>query len=163
LREFRKLKGAAFSAPFSLSHMAAVGDRHWTMLPVLSLCVLSLLFVLPLRGAHADILTGRWKITLTPDKETAERGEKEFTDTISFADGRFISTALAAKGFKPSKYRGDFEEREAEFDLDQESANEGVVIWIGEVRKGRMAGRLQWKKKDGTNVSFNFTGAKDSP
>jgi hypothetical protein len=111
----------------------------------------------------ASVLDGAaWRITVVPDKATAERGEKEFTDTISFAGGMFISSALAAKGFKPAKYRGDFEEQEAEFDLDQESADEGVAIWIGEVRKAKIAGRLQWKKKDGTNLIFNFSGTRDS-
>lgn len=132
------------------------------MASVLSLCLFGLLFFLPLPSLHADILTGRWKVTLIPDKATAERGEREFTDTISFAGGIFISSALAAKGFKSAKYRGDFEEREAEFDLEQQSESEGTVIWIGEVRGGKMAGRLQWKKKDGTNLSFNFSGTKES-
>ncbi len=127
-----------------------------SILFALLLCV----FSVPTR---ADILSGAWKITLTPDKATAGKGEREFTDTISFTDGKFSSIALAAKGFKPSKYRGDFEEREAEFDLDQQSETEGVAIWIGEVRGGKMAGRLQWKTKDGRNLAFNFIGSRISP
>ncbi len=111
-------------------------------------------------GAHADILTGSWKITVMPDKAAAEKGEKEFTDIISFVAGKFSSSALAAKGFKPAAYRGDFEEHEAEFDLEQRSESEGIAIWIGEVRNGKMSGRLQWKKKDGTNTFFDFLGSK---
>jgi hypothetical protein len=109
----------------------------------------------------AGVLDGAWKVTLIPDKATAEKREKEFTDTISFAEGKFHSAAFGAKGFKAAKYRGDFEEREAEFDLEQQSETAGVIIWIGEVRAGKMTGRLQWKRKDGTNLFFNFTGSKD--
>ena len=127
---------------------------------VVCLCLFGLLFYRPLSSLRADILTGCWRITLSPDKATAERGEKEFNDTISFADGKFSSSALAKKGFKPAKYQGDFEEREAEFDLDQESQSEGIVIWIGEIRGEKITGRIQWKKKDGRNLFFNFTGAK---
>lgn len=138
LREICRLKGAALSAPF---------------------CFL-VLVVFATNSLSADVLTGRWRIALTPDKATAERGEKEFSDTISFAGANFSSTALGAKGFKPAAYRGDFEEREAEFDLEQESETEGVAIWIGEVRGEKITGRLQWKKRDGTNLFFNFVGAK---
>ncbi len=101
-----------------------------------------------------------WKITAVPDEASAKSGAEKFDDLISFADGKFSSAALAARGFKPAKYRGDFEEREAEFDLEQQSETEGIVIWIGEVRRGKMTGRLQWKKKDGTNLIFSFSGTK---
>jgi hypothetical protein len=101
-----------------------------------------------------------WKITVVPDDASAKSGTEKFNDTISFAEGKFSSAALAQKGFKPAKYQGDFEEREAEFDLEQKSESEGIVIWIGEVRGAKITGRLQWKKKDGTNLFFNFTGAK---
>lgn len=127
------------------------------------LSIFAVLLFLPLSGAHADVLAGSWQITLTPDKATAEKGAAKFTDTVEFADGKFSSAVLATIGFKPAAYRGDFEEREAEFDLEQESESEGVAIWIGEVRGGKMTGRLQWKKKDGTNLFFNFSGSKASP
>ena len=113
--------------------------------------------------AHADLLTGSWKIILTPDQAAVEKGAKEFNDTISFAGGKFSSVALDAKGFKAAAYRGDFEEREAEFDLEQQSETEGVAVWIGEVRNGKITGRFQWKKKDGTNLLFEFTGSKAAP
>ena len=111
--------------------------------------------------AGGVILEGTsWKITAAPDEASAKNGAEKFDDTISFADGKFSSAALARKGFKLAKYQGDFEEREAEFDLEQESESQGIAIWIGELRGGKIAGRLQWKKKDGTNLFFNFIGAK---
>ena len=125
----------------------------------ISLCFVAAL-VLSLPDTRAEILTGSWKIALTPDKATAEKGEKEFTDLISFVGGKFSSTALSAKGFKPAAYRGDFEEHEAEFDLEQQSESDGIAIWIGEVRNGKITGRLQWKKKDGANFFFDFAGTK---
>lgn len=101
-----------------------------------------------------------WKITAAPDEASSKSGAKQFDDTISFANGKFKSATMAAKGFRPAKYRGDFEEREAEFDLEQESDDEGIVIWIGEVRGEKMTGRLQWKRRDGVNLFFNFSGAR---
>jgi hypothetical protein len=112
-------------------------------------------------SAGGVILQGTfWRITAAPDDASAKSGAEKFNDTISFADGKFSSAALARKGFKPAKYQGDFEEREAEFDLEQESQTEGIAIWIGELRGEKITGRLQWKKKDGTNLFFNFTGSK---
>ena len=91
---------------------------------------------------------------------TSGKGATEFTDIIAFTGGRFTSTVLKAKGYEPVKYRGDFEEREAEFEAEQTSESEGVAIWLGEIRGDRVTGSLQLRKKDGTNVSFNFTGSK---
>ena len=105
----------------------------------------------------------QWKLKVVPDKQTADKAETEFADTVSFTDGSFSSSALSAKGFKPARYRGDFEEKEAEFEAEQVSATEGVIIWMGEIRGDHIAGSLQWKKKDGANLQFNFTGTKASP
>ena len=105
----------------------------------------------------------RWKISVVPDKAAAEKGGKEFSDTIIFAGDKFSSTALDAKGFKPVSYRGDFEENEAEFEAEQVSETEGVVLWLGEIRSDRMSGTLQWKKKDGGTLLFDFTGTKVTP
>ncbi len=124
---------------------------------------LSLFLILWAQSAPGSVLDGVvWKIALVPDKTAAATGAREFVDRVTFEQGKFSSAALAEKGFKPAVYRGDFEEREAEFEADQESETEGVAMWLGEVRGDRIVGRLQWKKKDGTNLFFNFTGTKAS-
>ena len=111
---------------------------------------------------HAAMLDGtKLKVKMVPDKAAADKGEKEFEDELIFADGKFTSTALLRKGFKPSKYRGEFEEKEAEFEVEQLSETNGVANWQGEIRGTNAVGRLKWKQKDGSYLSYEFNGTKE--
>lgn len=96
------------------------------------------------------------KIKITPDK-----GEKAFDDTLSFADAKFSSAHFSSKGFKPAPYRGEKEEKDAEFEAEQTSDTDGVLNWQGEIRGKKVMGRLRWKKNDGTNLSFEFEGTTE--
>jgi hypothetical protein len=100
------------------------------------------------------------KVKVVPDKMTADKGEKEYTDTLSFSKGKFSSATFLARGFKPADYRGESEENEAEFEVEQTSGTNGVVNWQGEIRAKKVLGRLTWKKKDGTSLSYDFEGPK---
>jgi hypothetical protein len=111
---------------------------------------------------QAAMLDGtKWKIKVVPDKAAADKGEKEFEDELIFADGKFTSTALLRKGFKPSKYGGEAEEKEAEFEVEQLSETNGVANWLGEIRGTNAVGRLKWQQKDGSNLSYEFNGTKE--
>src|ERR1044071_9081605 len=72
------------------------------------------------------------RVTMSPDATAAKNGAKEFTDRLRFANGKFSSEYFAAKAFQPAKYRGEREEKEAEFELEQTSETDGVVNWLGE-------------------------------
>lgn len=120
--------------------------------------------VLLLAGAitiQAALLDGtKFKVKVVPDKATAEKGAKEFDDELIFADGKFTSTTLLRKGFKPSKYYAESEPNEAEFEVEQRSAGNGVATWTGEIRGTNTLGGLSWLQKSGTNFSYEFTGTK---
>ena len=117
---------------------------------------LLLLLAITCRAAFLDGTHS--KVKVVPDKMTADKGEKEFTDTLSFSKGKFSSATFLARGFKPADYRGEAEENEAEFEVEQTSETNGVVNWQGEIRAKNVVGRLTWKKKDGTSLSYNFDG-----
>ena len=111
---------------------------------------------------RAAFLDGtKCKVTLVPEKAAADKGEKKFSDTLTFADDKFTSTALLAKGFKPAPYRGEKEPNEAEFEVEQTSDTDGVVNWQGEIRGKKVVGRLRWTKTDGTHLAFEFEGATE--
>lgn len=113
-------------------------------------------------NCRAGVLDGtKWKVKVVPDKTAADNGEKEFDDELVFADGKFTSTALLGKGFKPSKYRGEVEPNEAEFEVEQVSETGGVVNWLGEIRGTNAVGRLRWTRKDRGNFAFEFSGNKE--
>ncbi|HXI83041.1 MAG TPA: hypothetical protein VNL17_03005 [Verrucomicrobiae bacterium] len=128
---------------------------------VLGGAIIGALFLLLAITCRAAFLDGtRSKVKVVPDKVTADRGEKEYTDTLSFSKGKFSSKTFLARGFKPADYRGESEENEAEFEVEQTSDTNGVVTWQGEIRAKKVLGRLTWKKKDGTSLSYDFDGSK---
>jgi hypothetical protein len=113
-------------------------------------------------ACYAAVLDGNHgKIRVIPDQTTADKGEKGFDDTLSFADGKFTSVFFLAKGFKPAAYNGEKEENEAEFEVEQTSATNGLINWLGEIRGKKLVGRLTWTKKDGRTFTYNFEGTND--
>lgn len=127
-----------------------------------ALLELTLLLTLSAAIGMAGFLDGtRWQITLVPEQDAAGKGAKAIEDKVSFADGKFSSAFFLARGFKPAKYKGETEINEAEFELEQTSKAEGVINWLGEIRRDEISGRLQWQKKDGTTWWYDFHGKKD--
>jgi|SRR5579862_210151 len=127
-------------------------------------CALAIVVALALIAINcwAAFLDGtRGNVKVTPDKAAADKGEKEFDDTLSFADGKFTSTSFLAKGFKPAAYKGETEENEAEFEVEQTSTTNGLIDWLGEIRGKKLLGKLMWKKKDGSTLTYNFEGTKE--
>jgi hypothetical protein len=113
-------------------------------------------------ACYAGVLDGNHgNIKVTPDPATADKGEKAFEDTLSFADGKFTSAFFLARGFKPAAYNGEKEENEAEFEVEQTSVTNGLINWLGEIRGKKFAGRLTWVKKDGPTFTYNFDGTND--
>lgn len=102
----------------------------------------------------------QWKIHLAPEKSDADKGEKAYDDTLKFADGRFTSSVLQARGFATATYKGELEPSEAEFEVEQTSESNGIATWLGQIRGNHVAGRLEWRKKSGVYVIYNFTGTK---
>jgi hypothetical protein len=122
--------------------------------------VMALGVAITCRAAFLDGTHG--KVKMTPNKAAVDKGEKEFDDTLTFADGKFSSSAFLARGFKPAVYRGESEENEAEFEVEQIGENtNSLVNWQGEIRGKRIVGRLTWKKTDGTSLSYDFDGTKE--
>jgi hypothetical protein len=126
---------------------------------------ITILSAMLLAGAgivQAGLLDGTtFKVKVVPDKATADKGEKGFEDELIFADGKFTSTALSRKGFKPSKYRAEAESWEAEFEVELVSATNGVAVWIGEIRGTNALGGLQWMQKGRGDYMFEFNGTKE--
>ena len=111
---------------------------------------------------HAGVLDGtKLKVKVVPDKAAADKGAKGFDDELIFADGICTSTALLQKGFKPSKYSGEVEPNESEFEIELVSATNGVVVWTGEIRGTNTLGGLQWMQAGHSNLMYEFTGTKE--
>lgn len=122
-------------------------------------------FAMLLAGAiivHAGLLDGtKWKVKVVPDKAAADKGAKGFNDELIFADGKFTSTTLLRKGFKPSKYHAEAEPHEAEFEAELVSATNGGATWTGEIRGTNTLGGLLWSQKGRGNFIYEFNGTKE--
>ena len=103
----------------------------------------------------------KWKVKVTPDKDSADKGAKAFDDEFIFAKGQFTSTALDAHGFKPGPYRFETEDAEIEWSADKESSTGDMAGWGGRVDGKTTTGNFHWQKKDGTSLFYKFTGTKE--
>ena len=99
-----------------------------------------------------------WKIKVTPDKEAAENGEKEFDDELIFAEGMVTATACVSHGFKPSVYLVTENDEVMKWQTIQHSEVEGVANWTGQIKDGKLTGKLAWAKRDGTRTTYTFAG-----
>jgi hypothetical protein len=105
-----------------------------------------------------------WKVTVTPDPDAANSGEKEFTDTLVFKGGKFIAEACAKYGFGPVDYHEEMAAggHTATFTAEPKSEKEGTAKWRGTVMASEMRGEMTWTKKDGTVLSYTFRGERAS-
>lgn len=149
-------------------------DFRWTMIvPAVGVCVLSLAAAPQAARPQAappqacqlarNMFEGRWNITLTPDDDTRQAGEKEFKDTLIFKGGIFASTAFEKRGFEPSVYEQDNRAGSiGGFDCAQTSkTGQGKTQWSGSITGSQVQGNLVWTKKDGTAVNFSYHGSKE--
>jgi hypothetical protein len=104
----------------------------------------------------------RWKVTVTPDSDAANAGEKEFTDVLVFKGGKFIAEACLKYGFEPVEYHEEMSPGgfTASFTAEPKSEKEGTAKWRGTISAGDMRGEMNWTKKDGTVLNYTFAGEK---
>jgi hypothetical protein len=140
-------------------------ETKTTLLVRLTPCALSIVALTAIAmNCWAGALDGiRANVRIVPADAPADKSDQGFDDTLSFADGKFSSTAFLAKGFQPARYDGEREEREAEFIVSQTNGIGEVIEWLGNIGGNHVGGRLHWKTKDGMKkVFYHFNGTKDS-
>lgn len=110
-------------------------------------------------AAFAGALDGTtWKIAVTPDDESARKGEAAYEDTLIFAGDHVTTTEGPKHGFYAAAYTGN--KRGTIFNATVPSISEGSATWSGEIKGDAVTGRISWRKKDGTRVRYSFSGKK---
>jgi hypothetical protein len=123
---------------------------------------LATMFVVANSAVHAERMDGtKWKAKVTPDKESADKGAKEFDDEFIFADGQFTSKAMQAHRFKTGPYRFETEGDDVEWAADKENSTEDMAGWGGRVNGKTTSGNFHWQKKDGTSLFYKFLATKE--
>jgi hypothetical protein len=112
-------------------------------------------------GHEVAMLDGTsWKLEVEPDAMTKDKGEKEFKETLTFADGN-ASLSAPKVGFEASPYTvSKTGEKELTFKASRTSAGEGSSVLTGIVRDKNVDGKLIWTKNDGSVLTYTFKGSK---
>ena len=118
------------------------------------------LFAQP-RPAPTSALEGsRWAVTVTPDEQAKQQGEKPFEDTLIFTQGKVSMSACAKYGFASSTYRASQAGEHWTFQTEQLSRKEGKTVWNAVTTGDAISGTLVWTKKNGAILHYTFEGKK---
>jgi hypothetical protein len=100
-----------------------------------------------------------WKLDVEPDKMAQDKGEKEFKETLMFADGS-VSLSAPKVGFESSPYSVlKAGEKDWTFKAERASAGE-TSLWTGTVKGNNVEGKLIYTKNDGAVLTYTFKGNK---
>ena len=129
---------------------------------ILGLVVPAILsFSVAIASNQVAVLDGTsWKVDVKPDSMTKDKGEQEFKETLTFADGN-VTMSVQKVGGAPSPYSvSKAGEKDMTFKAERSSAGEGNSIWTGTVHGNDLEGKLIWTKNDGTVLTYTFKGNK---
>ena len=110
--------------------------------------------------ARADSLDGTtWKVKVSPDKETAGKGERNFYDTLVFTEGKLTATAGLPHDFAAAACKVEVKGDIKFFNCEQ-SSKKDTMSWGGEAKGRSISGEMTWTK-DGTKLHFTFKGKQE--
>ncbi len=101
-----------------------------------------------------------WKVDVEPDSMSKDKGEKQFKETMTFADGS-VTLSAPKVGFAPSPYTvAKSGEKDWTFKASRSSVEEGSSVWTGLIHDKSVEGKLIWTKNDGAVLTYTFKGNK---
>jgi hypothetical protein len=101
-----------------------------------------------------------WKIEIEPDSMAKDQGEKQFKETLTFADGN-ITLSAPKVGSEVSPYSvSKAGEKDVTFKADRTSWGEGNAVWTGTIHEKEVKGKMILTKNDGAVLTYNFHGSK---
>lgn len=102
-----------------------------------------------------------WKIEVGPDSMAKQKGEKDYKEVLTFADGMVSMNEGQKVGFASSHYdlakSGD---KDWTFKTAQDSQSVGQTVWTGTIHESSMDGKMIMTKKDGSVLTYTFKGNK---
>ena len=120
-----------------------------------------ILSTVALASPKVAVLDGTsWKIEVEPDSMAKDKGEKQFKETLTFADGS-ITLSAPKVGSEASPYSvSKSGEKDMTFTAERSTAGEGSSVWTGTVHEKEVKGKMIWTKNDGTVLTYDFHGSK---
>jgi hypothetical protein len=101
-----------------------------------------------------------WKLEVKPDDMAKDKNEKEFKETLTFADGNItLSAPKVGKDASPYNVTKS-DEKEMTFNASRSSAGEGSSVLTGTIHGKDLDGKLVWTKNDGSVLTYTVKGSK---
>lgn len=120
-----------------------------------------ILSTVALASPNIAVLDGTsWKLEVKPDDMARDKKEKDFKETLTFADGN-ITLSAPKVGSAASPYSVTRSgEKDVTFKAERVSYGEGNSVWTGTVHGNDLEGKLIWTKSDGSVFTYSFKGNK---
>lgn len=103
----------------------------------------------------------KWVVQMTPDTASQQKGEKSFSDTLVFENGKVWMTECTKAGFESSQYTLSPAGEAWTFATEQVSLKEGRSAWTAAIQNETIKGSMTWTKKDGSTINYDFEGVKE--
>ncbi len=101
-----------------------------------------------------------WKIDVEPDQMAQDKGEKQFKETLTFADGN-VTLSAPKVGFEASPYSvTKAGEKDLTFKGVRTSVGQGTSVWTGTIHDNNIEGKLILTRSDGAVLTYTFKGNK---
>jgi hypothetical protein len=128
----------------------------WLAAPALAFCMVAY------ASEKVAALDGTsWKVELGPDHMAKEKGEKEYKEVLTFADGMVSMNEAQKVGFASSPYDlAKSGEKDWSFKTAQNSDSMGQSVWTGTIHEKGMEGKMILTKKDGAVLTYTFKGGQ---
>jgi len=102
-----------------------------------------------------------WKVDVGPDSMAKEKGEKDYKEVLTFADGMVSMNEGQKVGFASSHYDlAKSGNKDWTFKTEQNSLSVGQSVWTGTIHEQNIEGKMIMTKKDGAVLTYTFKGNK---
>ena len=121
-----------------------------------------ILSTVAMAGHQVAVLDGTsWKVDVGPDAMAKQKGEKDYNEVLTFADGMVSMKEGQKVGFASSHYEvaksGD---KDWTFKSAQDSQSVGQAVWTGTIHEKNIDGKMIMTRKDGSVLTYTFKGNK---
>jgi hypothetical protein len=102
-----------------------------------------------------------WKVDVGPDSMAKEKGEKDYKEVLTFADGMVSMNEGQKVGFASSHYDlAKSGNKDWTFKTEQNSTSMGQSVWTGTIHEQNIEGKMILTKNDGAVLTYTFKGNK---
>lgn len=119
------------------------------------------LFTVAMAEHEVAVLDGSsWKVDVEPDQMAQDKGEKQFKETLTFADGK-VSLSAPKVGFEASPYSvSKTGEKDWTFKAMRSGPGQSSSVWTGTIHGNSVEGKLILTQVDGSVLTYTFKGNK---